>query len=63
MDDSHGFTNNSSEILQILDVGTGEKEDIITYPDDNVIYIKNKGLSFNLDKRNDDCLQNQTNKI
>jgi uncharacterized cupin superfamily protein len=35
-------SNNSSVILQILDIGIREKDDIITYPDENVIYIKNK---------------------
>jgi uncharacterized cupin superfamily protein len=46
-DIAHQFINNSSEILQILDVGTREKDDIITYPDENVIYIKNKKMVFN----------------
>ncbi len=45
---AHQFINNSSEILQILDVGTREKDDIITYPDDNVMYIKDKELIFNM---------------
>lgn len=47
-DNGHQFINNSSEILQILDVGTREKDDIITYPDENVIYIKNKKLVFKI---------------
>lgn len=47
-DNGHQFINNSSEILQILDVGTREKDDIITYPDENVILIKNKNLVFNI---------------
>jgi uncharacterized cupin superfamily protein len=47
-DIGHQFINNSSEILQILDVGTREKDDIITYPDENVIFIKNKKLVFNI---------------
>lgn len=45
-DIAHQFINNSSEILQILDVGTREKDDIITYPDENVIYIKNEKIAF-----------------
>ncbi|WP_446899244.1 cupin domain-containing protein [Clostridium sp. LBM24168] len=45
---AHQFINNSSEILQILDIGTREKDDIITYPDENVIFIKNKNLIFNI---------------
>lgn len=48
-DNGHQFINNSSEILQILDIGTREKDDIITYPDENVVLIKNKGLVFNID--------------
>jgi uncharacterized cupin superfamily protein len=47
-DIGHQFINNSSEVLQILDVGTREKDDIITYPDDNVMFIKNKKLVFNI---------------
>lgn len=47
-DIAHQFINNSSEILQILDVGTRENNDIITYPDENVMYVKNKGLVFNI---------------
>lgn len=48
-DNGHQFINNSSEILQILDIGTREKGDIITYPDENVFLIKDKGLVFNID--------------
>lgn len=48
-DNGHQFINNSSEILLILDIGTREKDDIITYPDENVVLIKNKGLVFNID--------------
>lgn len=47
-DIAHQFINNSSEILQILDIGTREKNDIITYPDENIILIKNKNLAFNI---------------
>lgn len=47
-DVGHQFINNSDEILQILDVGTREKDDIITYPDENVMYLKNKNLVFNI---------------
>ncbi len=47
-DIAHQFINNSSEILQILDVGTREEDDVITYPDENVILIKNKKLIFNI---------------
>ncbi|MCB2308409.1 cupin domain-containing protein [Clostridium estertheticum] len=45
----HQFINNGSDILQILDIGTREKDDIITYPDENVIYIKDKKQVFDID--------------
>lgn len=48
-DKGHQFINNSNDILQILDVGTKEKDDIITYPDENTLYIKDKHLTFPLD--------------
>lgn len=47
-DIAHQFINNGSEILQILDVGTVEKDDVATYPDDNMIFIRNRGLVFNI---------------
>jgi len=47
-DSGHQFINNSEEILQILDIGTREKGDIITYPDENVMYIKDKNVVFNI---------------
>ncbi len=45
-DIAHQFINNGSEILQILDMGTREKDDIATYPDENVVFIRNKNLVF-----------------
>lgn len=48
-DIAHQFINNGSEVLEILDVGTREKDDIITYPDENVIYMKNKEMVFNIE--------------
>lgn len=50
---SHQFINNSSEMLQILDVGTREKGDIVTYPDENIVYLKDQNLVFNLRHNND----------
>lgn len=44
---AHQFINNGLDVLQILDVGTRQKNDIITYPDENVIYIKDEKLAFN----------------
>lgn len=46
---AHQFINNTSEILEILDVGTREKDDVATYPDENIVFIRNKKLVFNLD--------------
>ena len=45
---AHQFINNSSDILQILDVGTREKDDVATYPDENLIYIRDKKLVFDI---------------
>lgn len=45
---AHQFINNSSEILQILDVGTRETGDIATYPDEDVIFLREEKLVFNL---------------
>lgn len=57
-DIAHQFVNNSSEILHIFDVGTREKDDIITYPDENIVYIKNKKMVFN----NNDNIKNWTSE-
>lgn len=48
---THQFINNSSGILQILDIGTREEDDIVTYPDEDIVYIKNKKLVFNRQDR------------
>ena len=45
---AHQFINNSSEILQILDVGTREKNDVATYPDENIIFLRDEKLVFNI---------------
>ncbi|QLY81017.1 cupin domain-containing protein [Clostridium intestinale] len=45
---AHQFINNSSEILQILDVGNRDKDDVAMYPDENKIFIRNKKLVFNI---------------
>jgi uncharacterized cupin superfamily protein len=47
-DAGHQFINNSEEMLQILDVGTREKDDIVTYPNENTVLIKSKKLVFNV---------------
>ena len=55
-DIAHQFINNSSEILQILDVGTRDTDDVATYPDENKVYIRNKKMVFNMD----DTVENWT---
>ncbi|MDR3552355.1 MAG: cupin domain-containing protein [Clostridia bacterium] len=45
---AHQFINNTSEVLQILDIGTREKDDIVTYPDEGTLYVKNRKLVFHL---------------
>lgn len=45
---AHQFINNGSNILQILDVGTREKGDVVTYPDENIVYVKDEKLVFNI---------------
>lgn len=50
-DIAHQFINNSEEILQILDVGTREEDDIITYPDENVVFLKDTKLVFNINDK------------
>ncbi|KHD36132.1 mannose-6-phosphate isomerase [Clostridium acetobutylicum] len=45
---AHQFINSGEVILKILDVGTREEDDVITYPDENVVYIKDKKLVFNI---------------
>lgn len=47
-DIAHQFINNGTEILQILDIGTRENDDVATYPDENIIYMRNKRLVFNI---------------
>ena len=51
---AHQFINNSNEILKILDCGVKDKNDIITYPDENVIYVKKENKSF----KSEDSLKN-----
>jgi Uncharacterized conserved protein, contains double-stranded beta-helix domain len=37
---AHQFINDSKDVLEILDVGAPDVEDIIEYPDENIIYEK-----------------------
>jgi len=50
-DTGHQFINTGLEILQILDVGTREKDDVITYPDENMILIKDRKMIFPIDAK------------
>lgn len=45
---AHQFINNGSEILQILDCGLKEDDEIITYPDEDVILLKKEKLVFRI---------------
>ena len=48
-DIAHQFINNSSTILQILDVGNRDKDDVAVYPDENKVFLRNKRLVFDMD--------------
>ena len=43
---AHQFINTGSRIMQIMDFGLREEEDIETYPDDNLILLKKQGMIF-----------------
>ena len=43
---AHQFINDGDEVLEILDCGTTEKNDVIEYPDEDVLVVKEKGLAF-----------------
>ena len=47
-DIAHQFINNSTELLQILDVGTREEGDFATYPDEDIILLRDKKMSYNI---------------
>ena len=51
---AHQFINDSNERLKILDCGVKDKNDIITYPNENVIYVKKENKSF----KSEDSLKN-----
>jgi uncharacterized cupin superfamily protein len=40
---AHQFYNSGNEILEILDVGTVEKEDTCYYPDEEIYLMKSNG--------------------
>jgi uncharacterized cupin superfamily protein len=43
---AHQFINTSDEVLQILDCGLVDSHDVITYPDEDVILLKEHRLAF-----------------
>ncbi|MCB2292168.1 cupin domain-containing protein [Clostridium algoriphilum] len=45
---AHQFINNSTELLQILDVETREEGDFATYPDEDIILLRDQKLSYNI---------------
>lgn len=49
-DIAHQFINTGTEILEILDCGLTEADDVITYPEEGVVFCKKQGFVF---KRSD----------
>jgi uncharacterized cupin superfamily protein len=45
---AHQFINDGSEVLQILDCGFDEKDEIMTYTDEGVVVLKRQRLAFRL---------------
>jgi uncharacterized cupin superfamily protein len=45
---AHQFINDGTEALQILDCGLNEKDEIVTYPDDEVILLKKQRMAFKI---------------
>lgn len=43
---AHQFINDSNEILEILDVGIPDSQDIIEYPDEGITYKKAENQAF-----------------
>lgn len=47
-DVAHQFINDGTEVLRILDCGLNEKDEIVTYPDEDVILLKKQRMAFNI---------------
>ncbi len=45
---THQFINDGKDILEILDCGTREENDIITYPDENMVLDKKTDTVFSI---------------
>jgi uncharacterized cupin superfamily protein len=43
---AHQFVNDGDGVLEILDCGTREKHDVVEYPDEDALYVKDQGLVF-----------------
>ena len=43
---AHQFINNGNEVLEILDCGTLDADDIVSYPDEDIILLKKIGMAF-----------------
>ncbi|MCD4783675.1 MAG: cupin domain-containing protein [Candidatus Eremiobacteraeota bacterium] len=43
---AHQFINNGKDILQIMDFGLREEDDIESYPDEDIILLKKHGMIF-----------------
>jgi uncharacterized cupin superfamily protein len=43
---AHQFYNTGEDILEIMDIGTVETEDICFYPDEDIFLVKSHGESF-----------------
>ncbi|MGZ4030950.1 MAG: cupin domain-containing protein [Tumebacillaceae bacterium] len=43
---AHHFINTGTEIMQILDCGTIDRNDVATYPDEDVVFLRKDGLYF-----------------
>ena len=43
---AHQFINDGDEVLEILDCGVNDKNDLIEYPDEDALLVKEKGLVF-----------------
>lgn len=43
---AHQFINDSDDMLEILDVGIPDPDDVIEYPDDGVIYRKAENRAY-----------------
>lgn len=43
---AHQFINTGTEILEILDCGLKTGDDVATYPDEDIVFVRKSGLVF-----------------